>query len=186
MLDDSVAGIDLVAPELLSGKVDINFAATVATAYAEDVFEDGFLYFHGSNTGVGLSIPVAGNSARAASTANTMRITLDGELFIELDDDNLPGVRVATSPFRNIAIAGAGASFGGVPPDVVSPNAYFWLQLEGPAVVELTGTIAVGAALTPAASGNLTAATAGGDANEPIVAYALEGGAGEKLVYLTG
>jgi len=183
----TIAVIDITdlpeAPDLLSGKVVIDIPTTHATAYAEDYFQDGYLYVK-SGTGEGLHFPVARSEAIPAtpSSATNVTITIDGEIFVELDTTS--DVTLTSSPYRNIGLAGAAASFGGIPPDEVSADAYFWLQKKGPAIAVADAAVSDGAALTPAADGELVTVTAG----DPIVAYALEAAAADEYfqVFLTG
>ena len=167
-------------PELLSGKVEINFPAST-TARAEDFFQDGYLYIK-DHTGKGLNFPVAGNDAISGTTAGTITVTIDGEIFVDLDKTS--DVTLVSSPFRNLEQGVAASSFGGIPPDEVSPDAYFWIQRQGPAVAIANAAVVAGGALTPAADGELATATVG----EPIVAYALEAGSANDLIMvnLTG
>lgn len=169
------------APEMLSGIVLVDIPNTDAHTYAENLFEDGILNVNGG-TGAGLGLPILGNTARAASVAATMQVFLDTEMFIALDTTS--DVSLITSPFRNMSRGTAASGVGGIPPDEISPNVYFWLQRRGPTVAKAGGSVAQGAALTPAADGELVTATAG----DPIVAYALELGADGSYidVYLVG
>ena len=178
-----------IAPDPVSNKVVIDFTAS-ATTYAEDYFADGFLYVK-DNTGKGLSFPVSGSEAKT-STSTRMQVTIAGEIFADDDGDAVidatSDATLVSSPWRNMVVGVATSAFGGIPLDIVSADAYFWLQRKGPAVgiVGSANAIAFGAALTPAGSGRLVAATAG----QPIVAYALEttdAVAGEYFaIYLTG
>lgn len=155
------------ATEMLSGKIDIDIPGSNSTAITEDMFKDGTIYVS-DGTGVGLALPIQSNPALAASTAATITITLDTELFVELDTTT--DVKLVTSPFRNIAQGGTASGFGGLPPDAVTGDRYFWLQRRGPAVAKADADVNAGAALTPAGSGELVTAAAG----DPVVAYALE------------
>ena len=170
------------APDLLTGKIEIDFASG-QTARVEDYFKDGYLLVN-DHTGEGLILPVAGNDAITA-TSTTCTITLDGELFVELDTTT--DVRLVSSPFRNMARGGTTSSLGGIPTDEVDEDDYFWLQVGGPTLATIgTGGCNAGDALTPAANGTLI--EQGTTAGIPQVAYALETIAANAmgLVYLTG
>ncbi len=183
----AIAVIDITdlpeAPDLLSGKVVIDIPTTHATAYAEDYFQDGYLYVK-SGTGQGLNFPVARSEAIPASpaSATNVTITIDGEIFVELDTTS--DVTLVSSPFRNMAISSGAVGFGGLPPDEVSADAYFWLQKKGPAVAVASSAVTTGAALTSTTAGGLATATAG----QQIVAYSIEAAANNEYfqVFLTG
>ena len=153
------------ASDLLSSKVTINVSNT--PALAENYFENGMLMIK-DGASKGLAYPIS-NSGAIGTTSSDVVITIDGELIEALDTTS--DVSIISSPFRNIRRGGGVDGFGGIPPDEVNPNMYFWLQKKGPAIgTAAAAGIASGEALTPAASGTLAKATAG----EPIVAYALE------------
>lgn len=154
------------AAALVSSKVTVNVMNT-SEALAENYFENGMLMIK-DGASKGLAYPIS-NSGPIGTTASDVVITIDGELIEALDTTS--DVSIVSSPFRNIAQSGEGASFGGIPPDEINPNMYFWLQKKGPAIgTAAAAGIAVGDALTPAASGQLAKAAAA----QPIVAYALE------------
>ena len=171
------------APDLLSGKVVIDIPTTHATEYAEDYFQDGYLYVK-SGTGAGLNFPVARSEAIPASpaSATNVTITIDGEIFVELDTTS--DVTLISSPYRNVGLSSVAEGFGGLPPDEVSADAYFWLQTKGPAVGISSGDIVKGVALAPTTGGKFTTAVAG----QRVVAHSLEGASADDYfqVFLTG
>ena len=161
-------------PDPLSNIITIDFTAG-QTARAEDYFADGILYVK-DGTGAGLYFSVSKSEA-ITTTSTSAKITIAGEIFADDDGDSVldttSDVTLVSSIWRNIGQAAATSSFGGIPLDEVSADAYFWLQKRGPAVgkaADANTAIAEGAGLTPAADGTFAAAAAG----DPIVAYALE------------
>ena len=147
---------------------------TAGGAVAENLYADGWVSVYGG-TGVGLTFQVAGNDAAAA--AANFNVYLKTELPVALDTTS--DVRIFGSPYTNLRQfenSNQTDIVRGIPPDAIGANAYFWLQVRGPATARAHENFVatqVGRMVVPVDDGevgNLTTARLG----HQIIGYNLE------------
>ena len=109
-----------------------------------DDYKDGFLYINDVD-GQGYVYDVLSNLSVGASEAGTAcAVTIDSELVVALTTSS--EATLIKNPYKGVTLPllKAFAPIAGVTPVAVAANAYFWLQVRGPAVVLQEGTLYVG------------------------------------------
>ena len=148
-----------------------------------DDYKDGFLYINDA-AGQGNVYDIVSNLSVGASEAGTAcAITIDSELVVALTTSS--EATLIKNPYKGVTLPflKAFAPVAGVTPIAVAANAYFWLQVRGPAAVLQEGSLYVGkpVALSNKTRGAVTLAKQ--VIQVPTNSYGEVGGSGETEAY---